>query len=59
MQEYVISYHNVGSGVLNTIVISDATPAYTILVSAAFGALPFDIGACSVTTQPTAALPGR
>ena len=55
MLEFVISYHNVGSGALNTIVISDATPAYTILVSAACGGLPFDISTCSATTQPVAA----
>ena len=55
MLGYVINYHNVGNGALNTIVISDATPAYTILVSATCGALPFDISACSVIMQPAAA----
>lgn len=59
MLEYVINYHNVGNGALNTIVISDATPAYTILMSSTCGALPFDISVCSVTTQPVAALLGR
>ncbi len=58
MLEYVINYHNVGNGALNTIVISDATPAYTILMSATCDALPFDISACSVTTQPAAGTGG-
>ena len=55
MLGFVINHYNVGNGALNTIVISDATFAYTILVSATCVALPFNICAGSVTTQPAAA----
>jgi uncharacterized repeat protein (TIGR01451 family) len=51
--EYTITYTNTSSGAVNTIVITDATPAFTTYLSASCGApLPGNISACAVTSQP-------
>jgi mucin-19 len=51
--EYAITYSNSGSGALSTIVITDATPAFTSFQAAICGApLPANITSCNVTTQP-------
>ena len=50
--EYTITYTNSGSGPVSAIVVTDATPAFTLYLSAACGALPGNLTACSVTTQP-------
>jgi uncharacterized repeat protein (TIGR01451 family) len=51
--EYTVTYTNGGSGALNTIVITDATPAFTTFQSATCTApLPANLTACSATTQP-------
>jgi uncharacterized repeat protein (TIGR01451 family) len=51
---YTITYTNDSSGALSSIVISDATPAYTTFQSASCGALPSGVTGCSVTSQPSA-----
>ncbi|HXF78214.1 MAG TPA: hypothetical protein VN598_05100, partial [Usitatibacter sp.] len=51
--EYSITYTNPAGGALSSIVITDATPAFTTFQSAACGApLPPGITSCTVTTQP-------
>jgi uncharacterized repeat protein (TIGR01451 family) len=50
--EYSITYTNSGAGPVTAIVVTDATPAFTLYQSAACGALPGNLTACSVTTQP-------
>ena len=52
--EYRITYTNAGTGVLTNVIINDATPAFTTYVasSAACGAPPPNLSACSATTQP-------
>jgi uncharacterized repeat protein (TIGR01451 family) len=57
---YTITYTNDSSGPLSSILINDATPAYTTFQSAACTApLPSGITACSVTTQPAAGTAGN
>ncbi|MBK7660968.1 MAG: DUF11 domain-containing protein [Betaproteobacteria bacterium] len=52
--EYTVAYTNGGSGALNSIVITDATPAFTTFLSATCTApLPASLTACSPTTQPS------
>ena len=47
---YTLTFTNDSSGAISNIVINDATPAYTVFVSAACGApLPASLTACSVT----------
>jgi uncharacterized repeat protein (TIGR01451 family) len=50
--EYTVTYTNNSSGTVSTIVVNDATPAFTTFQSAACGALPPGISACVVSTQP-------
>ncbi|MDQ6974429.1 MAG: hypothetical protein Q9M10_06055, partial [Mariprofundaceae bacterium] len=51
---YTISYTNPTQGVLNSIVIHDATPAYTTFASASCGApLGTGITGCTPSTIPT------
>jgi uncharacterized repeat protein (TIGR01451 family) len=51
--EYTIAYTNTSAGVLSSIVVTDATPAFTTFVSAGCGApLPGNISSCTVTSQP-------
>jgi uncharacterized repeat protein (TIGR01451 family) len=52
--EYTITYTNTSSGMLSSIVVTDATPAFTSFVSAACGTLPANIATCLVTAQPAA-----
>jgi uncharacterized repeat protein (TIGR01451 family) len=49
---YTITYRNLGAQPLSAILIRDATPAYTVFVSANCGALGGGLGGCGVTTQP-------
>jgi uncharacterized repeat protein (TIGR01451 family) len=50
---YTVSYQNNGASPVGTIVISDATPAFTTFVSAACSLpLPTAISACAATTTP-------
>lgn len=57
--EYTIAYSNASADPLATIVIHDATPAFTAFVSAACGApLPANVTACNVTTQPAGGAAG-
>ena len=52
--EYTVTYTNGGAGPLNSIVITDATPAFTTFQSATCTApLPASLTACSATTQPS------
>jgi uncharacterized repeat protein (TIGR01451 family) len=50
--EYTITYTNAGSGALSSIVVTDATPAFTTYQAAACGALPANLSSCAVTAQP-------
>jgi uncharacterized repeat protein (TIGR01451 family) len=53
--EYTVSYSNPGPASVSTIVINDATPAFTRFVSAACTLpLPASLSACVVSTQPAA-----
>ena len=57
--EYTVTYTNTGSGTLSTIVITDATPAFTTFESAACGApLPGNIASCVVSAQPAVGAAG-
>ena len=57
--EYTIAYSNASADPLATIVIHDATPAFTAFVSASCGApLPANVTACNVTTQPAGGAAG-
>ena len=50
---YTVAYQNNGDTPIGTIVISDATPAFTTFVSAGCSLpLPAALTACSVSTQP-------
>jgi uncharacterized repeat protein (TIGR01451 family) len=52
--EYTVTFTNGGSGALNTIVITDSTPAFTTFQSATCTVpLPAALTACSATTQPS------
>ncbi len=51
--EYTVTYGNPGAGALTSIVITDATPAFTLFQAASCGApRPPAITSCNVTTQP-------
>jgi len=53
--EYTITFTNTGSGPVSAIVVTDATPAYTLYQSAQCSApLPANLTACGVTSQPAA-----
>ncbi|TNE70919.1 DUF11 domain-containing protein [bacterium] len=54
---YTVTYTNVSSGSLNTIVIRDATPSYTTFVSVGYGALPNSLTNC-VTVSPSVGTSG-
>jgi len=49
--EYTITYTNTGAGAVTSVVVTDATPAFTLFQSAACGSQPAGL-ACAVTTQP-------
>lgn len=49
---YTITYRNISTDAINTIVINDATPTFTTFSAAAFGTLPQSLTNC-VITSPT------
>jgi uncharacterized repeat protein (TIGR01451 family) len=49
---YTITYKNESTGPLSTLLINDATPAFTTFLSAACGPIPANLTGCSVTTSP-------
>jgi uncharacterized repeat protein (TIGR01451 family) len=52
--EYAISYSNASATSLTSVVVRDATPPFTVFVSAqCVTPLPSSITACNVTTQPS------
>ena len=58
--EYSLKAQNNGSEPLTTLVINDATPAFTTYLSAACpGALPAGVSACSVSSQPATGAQGN
>ncbi|MEO8012973.1 MAG: hypothetical protein ABI642_02395 [Polaromonas sp.] len=58
--EYSLKAQNNGSEPLTTLVINDATPAFTTYLSAACpGALPSGVSACSVSSQPAMGAQGN
>jgi uncharacterized repeat protein (TIGR01451 family) len=51
--EYIVTYTNTGSGTLSSIVVTDATPAFTTFESAACGSpLPGNVSSCTVSAAP-------
>lgn len=57
--EYTVAYSNNSADPLATIIIHDATPAFTAFVSASCSApLPANVTACNVTTQPASGAAG-
>lgn len=57
--EYTIIYSNASAAVLNSIVVSDFTPSFTVFASAQCTTpLPSSLTACSVTTQPSVGAQG-
>lgn len=57
--QYSLKAQNNGSELLSTLVINDATPAFTTYLSAACpGALPSGVSACSVSSQPATGAQG-
>ncbi|MBC5781364.1 DUF11 domain-containing protein [Ramlibacter sp. USB13] len=53
--QYTLTAQNNGGGPLSTLVINDATPAFTVFVSAACpGTLPAGITGCTIASQPAA-----
>ena len=53
--EYQLNATNLSSGVVASVIVNDATPAYTTFVSAVCpGSLPANVGTCTVTAQPAA-----
>lgn len=58
--QYTLTAVNNGSAALSTLVINDATPAFTTYLSAACPVtLPAVITACNVSMQPAAGAPGN
>ena len=55
---YTITYANNGPAPLSSIVIRDATPAYTVFVSATCATLGAGLTGCAVTSQPIAGATG-
>jgi len=49
---YTVTYANLGSTPLSSIVIQDATPPYTVFVSGSCGTLGAGLTGCAVTAQP-------
>jgi hypothetical protein len=56
--EYTITYTNTSPGVLSAIVVTDATPAFTLYVSAACPAPPPNLTSCTVTSSPAVGATG-
>jgi uncharacterized repeat protein (TIGR01451 family) len=55
---YTITYRNSGATPLTSIVIQDATPAWTVFESAACGSLGGGLAGCGVSSQPAAGASG-
>lgn len=55
---YTITYANLGTQPVSSIVIQDATPPYTTFVSAGCGALGAGLGGCGVAAQPAVGATG-
>jgi uncharacterized repeat protein (TIGR01451 family) len=55
---YTVTYRNLGSAPLTSIVINDATPPFTVFVSAGCATLGSGLGGCTVTTAPGAGAAG-
>jgi len=49
---YTVTYANLGTTPLSSIVIQDATPPYTVFISGSCGTLGSGLTGCAVTTQP-------
>ncbi|MCX7256077.1 MAG: hypothetical protein NTZ64_04895 [Polaromonas sp.] len=45
---YVLTFTNVSTGLLSNIVVNDATPSFTVFVSAGCGVLPLSLTGCSI-----------
>jgi uncharacterized repeat protein (TIGR01451 family) len=45
---YVLTFTNVSTGLLSNIVVNDATPSFTVFVSASCGVLPLSLTGCSI-----------
>jgi uncharacterized repeat protein (TIGR01451 family) len=56
--EYTITYTNTSPTVLSAIVVTDATPAFTLYVSAACPAPPPNLTSCTVTSSPAVGATG-
>lgn len=56
---YTITYTNLSSEALASLVITDATPAYTVFQSAACGSPPNAQLSCAIAAQPAAGAAGR
>jgi uncharacterized repeat protein (TIGR01451 family) len=52
---YTITYTNNSTGALSTVVINDATPAYTLYQGASCGTLPLNFTACNITAPAVGA----
>ncbi len=52
---YTLTFTNVSSGTLSAIVVNDATPAFTVFVSAGCGVLPLNLTACTITAPAVGA----
>jgi uncharacterized repeat protein (TIGR01451 family) len=50
--EYTVTYTNNSATTVSTIVVNDATPAFTTFLTATCGPLPPGISACVASTQP-------
>ena len=57
--QYTLTATNTGAQAVSTLVINDATPAFTTFVSAACpGTLPAGVSSCTLTAQPAAGATG-
>jgi len=56
---YTITYRNSGLAPLTSIVIQDATPAWTVFESAACGSLGGGLSGCGVSSQPAVGATGQ
>jgi uncharacterized repeat protein (TIGR01451 family) len=57
--QYTLTATNTGAQAVSTLVINDATPAFTTFVSAACpGTLPASVSSCTLTAQPAAGATG-
>ena len=52
---YVLTFTNVSTGLLSNIVVNDATPSFTVFVSASCGVLPLSLTGCSIVAPAVGA----